>query len=144
MVDTLNTAISAIADSAELSARWSEGQLAQFQRMRNIMEREQGLLNIPQAALLLDVSRERIRELMKLGILSRHEFLGHIYLSFREVNERRAQDVKAGRPTRGVLKRLKIGLHAAALTDKLQAKQGGFAGPYLKTQHSGKKKPRAK
>jgi hypothetical protein len=122
--------IEAIANSAELAAQWRAQQSEELQRMRKITEREEGLVNIPQAAILLDVSRERIRELMVLGTLSRYEFLGHIYLSFREINARRAQDVKSGRPKRNIIQRIGIGLHAAAHTDILQARQGGFSGPY--------------
>ena len=107
--------------------------------MRKVTEREQGLVNIPQAAILLSVSRERIRELMVLGTLSRFEFLGHIYLSFREVTQRREQDVKGGRPKRSIIQRIGIGLKAAVHTDILQAKQGGFAGPHVEKQIADKK-----
>ena len=122
--------IQAIANSADLAAQWCAEQSEQLQRMRKITEREEGLVNIPQAAILLSVSRERIRELMVLGTLSRYEFLGHIYLSFREVTQRREQDVKGGRPKRNIIQRIGIGLQAAAHTDILQARQGGFSGPY--------------
>jgi hypothetical protein len=134
--------IEAIANSAALAAQWSQAQAEQLQRMRKVTEREKGLINIPQAAVLLDVSRERVRELMQLGTLSRFEFLDHIYLSFREVVERRAQDIKAGRPKRGMIQRIAKGIHAAALTDKLQAKQGGYAGPYVDKQMADKKAQR--
>jgi hypothetical protein len=134
--------IEAIANSAALAAQWSQEQAEQLQRMRKVTEREEGLVNIPQAAVLLGNSRERIRELMKLGTLSRYEFLGHIYLSFREVKARREQDLKAGRPKRGILQKIANSVHAAALTDKLQAKQGGYAGPYVDKQIADKKAKR--
>jgi hypothetical protein len=131
--------IEAIANSADLAAQWCAKQSEELQRMRKTTEREEGLVNIPQAAILLSVSRERIRELMVLGTLSRYEFLGHIYLSFREVTQRREQDVKGGRPKRNIIQRIGIGLHAAAHTDILQAKQGGYAGPYEDKQIADKK-----
>jgi hypothetical protein len=122
--------IEAIANSADLAAQWCAKQSEELQRMRKTTEREEGLVNIPQAAILLSVSRERIRELMVLG---------HIYLSFREVTQRREQDVKGGRPKRNIIQRIGIGLHAAAHTDILQAKQGGYAGPYEDKQIADKK-----
>jgi hypothetical protein len=131
--------IEAIANSAALAAQWSQEQAEQLQQMRKITEREEGIVNIPQAALLLDVSRERVRELMQLGTLSRYEFLGHVYLSFREVKARRKQDVKAGRPKRNFFQKIGTGLHATALTDELQVKQGGYAGPYVKKQMADKR-----
>ena len=131
--------IEAIANSADLAAQWCEQQSEELQRMRKVTEREEGLVNIPQAAILLDVSRERVRELMQLGTLSRFEFLGHIYLSFRQIKERRAQEVKSGRPKRNFLQKFGAGLHATALTDKLQVKQGGYAGPYVQKEMAEKK-----
>jgi hypothetical protein len=126
--------IEAIANSAALAAQWSQEQAEQLQRMHKTTEREEGLLNIPQAAILLDVSRERVRELTQLGTLSRFEFLGHVYLSFREIKARREQDIKAGRPKRNILQKIATGLRATAHTDKLQAKQGGYAGPHVDRQ----------
>ena len=131
--------IEAIANSADLAAQWCEQQSEELQRMRKVTEREEGLVNIPQTAILLDVSRERVRELMQLGTLSRFEFLGHIYLCFREINARRSQDIKSGRPKRNFLQKLGAGLHATAYTDKLQVKQGGYAGPYVQKEMAEKK-----
>jgi hypothetical protein len=74
------------------------------------MVREKGLLNVQQTAILLDVSRERVYELMELGKLKRYEFTGRVYLSYVEVQERREQDIKAGRPRRGVLERNESGV----------------------------------
>jgi hypothetical protein len=78
---------------------------------------------------LLDVSRERVYELMELGKLTRYEFTGRTYLSYAEVYERREADIKAGRPRRGILETMVVGLKAAAKSDKAQLKQSGFAGP---------------
>ena len=134
--------IEAIANSAELAAQWCARQQEELQHMRKVTEREEGIVNISQASILLEVSRERIRELMQLGTLSRFEFLGHIYLSYREVKARREQDIKAGRPKRNILQRIAKSIHAAAHTDKLQAKQGGYAGPYVDKQMADKKAQR--
>lgn len=136
----LHMDIAAIANSPDLAAKFSQDQIAVAQQMRHVTEREEGLLNIPQAALLLDVSRERVRELMKLGILSRFEFFDGIYLSFREIKNRRDQEMKAGRPKRGLIQRVATGIHAAALTDKHQLKQGGYAGPYVQAQEAKRRK----
>jgi hypothetical protein len=132
--------IEAIANSAELAEKFRQEQIEQAAMMRRVTEREEGLLNIPQAALLLDVSRERVRELMKLGILSRFEFFDGIYLSFREIKNRRDQEIKAGRPKRGLIQKVMTGLKAGALTDKHQLKQGGYAGPYVQAQEVRRRK----
>jgi hypothetical protein len=120
--------ILSIASSPESAAHWWAGQRAEFKKMREVMHREGGLLNIPQAALLLGVSRERVRELMKLDMLKRFDFLGHVYLSFNQVLERCEQALKAGRPRRTFVQRLKLAAHATALHDLPQIAQGGFDG----------------
>lgn len=127
--------IEQIADSAELATKWKAERIAETEGMRKAMEDEEGLLNIPQTAVLLDVTRARVCELMKLGTLKRFEFFGQIYLSFREVSERRKQDVKAGRPARSALGKLAAGVKAAALSDRHQMKQRGYAGPYQDRLH---------
>jgi len=113
-------------------------QLRELEEMSEVMVREKGLLNAPQTAILLDVSRERVYELMELGKLTRYEFTGRTYLSYSEVQERREQDIKAGRPRRSALERVVVGIKAAAKTDKTQAKQGGFAGPVEKAKRKRK------
>jgi len=113
-------------------------QLRELEEMSEVMVKEKGLLNVPQTAILLDVSRERVYELMELGKLTRYEFTGRTYLSYSEVQERREQDIKAGRPRRSALERVVVGIKAAAKTDKMQAKQGGFAGPVEKAKRKRK------
>ncbi len=108
---------------------------AEVEAMSQAMIQEQGLLNHVQAGLLLDVSTKRIGELTRLGRLTRFDFMGRTYVSVREVRARRDEDVKAGRPARNLMKRVLVGLAAAAETDAEQAKLGGFAGPYVKEQH---------
>lgn len=136
--------ITDIVESAELATKWREDRIAETDAMRKAMEEEAGLLNIPQTAVILEVSRARVCELMKLGLLKRFEFLGQIYLSFRQVKERRMQDIKAGRPKRGLVATAVLGIHAAVLTDKNQLKQGGFAGPYEKKLERERKAKRRK
>ncbi len=136
--------ITEVVDSTELSAKWKADQIAQTEAMRKAMEEEKGLLNIPQSALALDVSRARVCELMKLNILKRFEFFGQIYLSYQQVQERRSHDVKSGRPKRGILDRITASLHAAILSDSNQLKQGDYAGPYQKKLHKDAKEKRRK
>ena len=53
----------------------------------------------------------------------------------REVGERYQQDLRAGRPRRTVGKRAVASVKAALKTDRIQAKLGGYAAPYVKAQH---------
>lgn len=103
-----------------------QGVLEELQQMREAMAREEGLFNAAQAALQLDVSRERIYELMELGMLTKYEFLGRIYLSCKELDARRVADIKAGRPPRNFAQRLKIAAKATAATDVVQIAQDQF------------------
>jgi hypothetical protein len=111
---------------------------SELDAMSEAMVKEQGLLNHAQAGLLLGVSVKRIGELVRLGKLARFDFLGRTYVSVREVRERYAQELKAGRPKRGFAQRAVASVKAALKTDAAQAKLGGFAGPYEKQK--GKKK----
>jgi len=99
------------------------------------MVQEKGLLNYAQAALLLDVSTKRISELVRLGTLKRFDFLGRTYVSMQDVGERYQQELKVGRPRRGVGKRAVASIKAALKTDSAQAKLGGYRGPYVRAQH---------
>ena len=56
--------------------------------------REEGLLNCAQAGLVLDVSTQRVSELVRLRKLTRFEFFGRPYVSLREVGDRLAQQSK--------------------------------------------------
>ena len=82
--------------------------------------REEGLLNQAQAGLLLDVSTKRVSELVRLGKLTRFEFLGRTYVSLREVGDRLARQVKAGRPKRSFGQRLSTTVKVVAHSDPLQ------------------------
>jgi hypothetical protein len=113
---------------------------AELQRMSKTMIEEKGLLNFPQAALLLDVSTKRISELVRVGKLTRFDFLGRTYVSVREVGDRYQQELKAGRPKQSAAKRVVASVRAALKTDAAQAKLGGYAGPHVKAQHEAAKK----
>src|SRR5713101_1758455 len=112
---------------------------AELQKMSDAMVQEKGLLNYAQAVLLLDVSTKRISELVRLGKLKRFDFLGRTYVSMREVGERYQQELKAGRPGRGIGKRATASIKAALKTDSAQARLGGYAGPYVRAQHEATK-----
>ena len=102
-----------------------EEQRKELDRMADVMVQEKGLFNVMQTAIALDVSRERVYELMELGMLKKLEFLGRIYLSATEVQARRDSDLKAGRPRRTLVQRVKDGLKSVAYSDAGQVKQGG-------------------
>ena len=107
----------------------------EVQRMSDAMVEEKGLLNHAQAALMLDVSTKRVGELVRQGKLTRFDFLGRTYVSMREIWERNRQELRAGRPPRPLGRRIIASLRAAVQTDSLQARLGGFAGPYGKAKH---------
>ena len=112
---------------------------AELPEMSEAMVREKGLLNYAQAGLLLDVSTKRISELVRLGKLKRFDFLGRTYVSMRDVGKRYQEELKAGRPPRSAGKRAVASIKAAFKTDRVQAKLGGYAGPYEKAQHKARK-----
>jgi hypothetical protein len=95
--------------------------LAELRQMTRTSAREEGLLNHAQAALVLDVSPRRVGELVQLGILSRFDFLGRTYVSVREVVERRAAEIKAGRPPHSVRERLGLAAKMLSKYDALNA-----------------------
>ena len=117
-----------------------EQALFELEKMSEAMVEEQGLLNHAQAGLLLGVSVKRIGELVRLGKLRRFDFLGRTYVSVREVRERYHQELKAGRPKRGLAQSAVASVKAALKTDAAQAKLGGYAGPYEKAKRKGKAK----
>jgi len=95
--------------------------LAELRQMTLTSQQEDGLLNHAQAALVLDVSTRRISELVQLGKLKRHNFLGRTYVSVKDVLARRSADVKAGRPARSIGKRLTIAARVVANYDAVNA-----------------------
>ncbi len=104
--------------------------------MSDAMVEEKGLLNHVQAAVMLDVSTKRVGELVRLGKLTRFDFLGRTYVSMREIWERNQQELRAGRPPRPLGRKIAASLKAAVQTDSLQARLGGYAGPYGKAKHA--------
>jgi len=102
------------------------GALRQLQEMSAATVREEGLLNYAQAGLVLDVSTKRVSELVRLGKLTRFEFLGRTYVSLREVGDRLAQQIKAGRPKRSLGQRWSTTLKAVAHSDALQVAAEAF------------------
>lgn len=139
MTTTISSTFALQSDEVERAAA-REAAKRELQRMSETMVAEKGLLNHAQAALLLDVSTKRVGELVRLGKLSDFTFLGRKYVSMREVCERNTQDLKAGRPGRGIGKRATASIKAALQTDKVQGKLGGYAGPYVRAQREAKKK----
>jgi len=88
--------------------------------------REEGLLNYAQAGLVLDVSTKRVSELVRLGKLTRFEFLGRTYVSLREVGDRLSQQRKAGRPRRSFGQRLLTAAKTVARSDVAQVAAEAF------------------
>jgi hypothetical protein len=106
----------------------------ELQRMSDAMVEEKGLLNHAQAAVMLDVSTKRVGELVRQGKLTRFDFLGRTYVSMREIWERNRKELRAGRPPRPIGRRIAASLKAAVQTDSLQARLGGYAGPYVRAK----------
>ena len=89
--------------------------------MSRVSQREEGLLNHAQAAAVLEVSPRRVAELVQLGRLTRHDFLGRTYVSVREVLDRREADLKAGRPVRTIPQRIRTAAKVASSYDAVNA-----------------------
>ena len=112
-----------IITSATAELRESEyeekgvGLLEELRAMSKAMVKEEGLLNHAQAALVLDVSTRRIGELVDAGKFRRFEFLGRTYVSLSEVMERRSADIKAGRPPRRGVAKVKAAIQIASRGD---------------------------
>ena len=97
---------------------WANRAVEEAEQMRKVSKREEGLFNTAQAVVLLDVSKQRVFKLMSSGILTRYEFFGTVFLSAREVIERRQQDIKAGRPARNLVNAAKTYLKVRKLRTK--------------------------
>ena len=114
----------------------------EFHKMSEAMVEEKGLLNHAQAGLLLNVSTKRVGELVRLRKLTDFTFLGRKYVSMREVWERNQQELKAGRPPMPTGKRMVAQVKAALKHDSVQARLGGFQGPYQKKLREEEKRNR--
>ena len=139
MTTTLALSATEMARSAKDRTKRKAELSRELDEMSAVMVREEGLLNHSQAALLLDISPARLTELVNLGKLTRYDFLGRTYVSVKEVKNRGEQDLKAGRPVRNLAQKVAVGIKTALKTDAVQAKQGGFAGPFEKVKSRGKK-----
>ena len=89
--------------------------------MSRVSQQQQGLLNHAQAGAILEVSARRVAELVQLGKLTRHDFLGRTYVSVREVLDRREADVKAGRPARSVKEKIRTAAKVLGNYDPVNA-----------------------
>src|SRR5438876_10215476 len=126
-MSTIVSSTFALQAAPENRAAAREEAQQQVEKMSEAMIGERGLLNHAQAALLLGVSTKRVGELVRLGKLTDFTFLGRKYVSMREVDERSKQELKAGRPRRGIGKLATASLKAAGKTDSVQASPGGYA-----------------
>lgn len=95
--------------------------LVELRQMSRVSVQEDGLLNHAQAAAVLEVSPRRVAELVELGRLTRHDFLGRTYVSVREVLERREADVKAGRPPRSLRQKVRTVTRVVSNYDPVNA-----------------------
>jgi hypothetical protein len=139
-VDSLISASAMIGTDADTRSREQQNARKELEAMSAAMIEEEGLLNHAQAALLLGVSVKRVFELVRLGKLRRFDFLGRTYVSVREIRNRYREELKAGRPKRGLAESAVASVKAAMKTDAAQAKLGGYAGPYEKAKRRRKTK----
>jgi len=139
-VDSLISASAMIGTDADTRSREQQNARKELEAMSAAMIEEEGLLNHAQAALLLGVSVKRVFELVRLGKLRRFDFLGRTYVSVREIRNRYREELKAGRPKRGLAESAVASVKAAMKTDAAQAKLGGYAGPYEKAKRRRKAK----
>ena len=144
VIHMTSTTSSTFALRAPPSDRAAARKLAQqeFYKMSEAMVEEKGLLNHAQAGLLLNVSTKRVGELVRLRKLTDFAFLGRKYVSMREVWERNQQELKAGRPPLPTGQRMVAQVKAALKHDSVQARLGGFQGPYQKKLREEEKRKR--
>ena len=100
------------------SPPWREWEITKFVARS---QAEGGLLSQSQVADLLDVTTGRVAQLLKAGKLNHWVYFGRVYLSLREVQQRRTGEVdKGGRPPRGFGARLKLAGKLVAKDDAAQ------------------------
>jgi hypothetical protein len=93
-----------LLDGSEEAPVQASGGFTHFMELSSL---EKGLLLPAQAAIVLGVSNQRVLQLIDAGKFQSWEFFGKSYVSAREIEQRRASDVKSGRPPRGLAQRLK-------------------------------------
>jgi hypothetical protein len=103
----------------------TEAPASGFLEFMRLSREESGLLSPSQAAVVLEVSPQRVNELLRDGLLKKWQLLGKTYVSGREVDERRKKDLRAGRPPRSLGQRLKV---AGKLVGGMDSKQWLSAG----------------
>jgi hypothetical protein len=79
-----------------------------FEEFRRRSKKEEGLLTISQLADVLDVSQTRADQLVRAGTLDSWKFMGRLYVSAAQAAERRAADIRTGRPPRTVKQRVQL------------------------------------
>jgi hypothetical protein len=94
-----------LLDGSEEAPAQDRGTFFEFMK---VSQTEAGLMLPAQAALVLDVSNQRVLQLMEVGKFRTWTFFGKNYLSAREVDARRKSDIKTGRPRRSLGQRLKL------------------------------------
>lgn len=77
----------------QMKNKWDEA------REMQIIQQSEGLIGMTDAAELLDLSRQRVHQLVSAGRFTRFEFLGKIYLSLKAVREFQDQERPTGRPS---------------------------------------------
>lgn len=113
--------------------------LEELPRMSQAMIDEEGLLNLPQTGLLLNVSTKRISELVRERKLKSFQFFGRTYVSVKDVRKRYREGLKAGFPPLTKGQRIIASVRAALKTDRYQAKLGGHAGAHVRAKHEQQK-----
>jgi hypothetical protein len=113
--------------------------LEELPRMSEAMVDEEGLLNLPQAGLLLNVSTKRISELVRERKLKSFQFFGRTYVSVKDVRKRYREGLKAGFPPLTKGQRIIASVRAALKTDRHQAALGGYAGAHVRAKHKQQK-----
>jgi hypothetical protein len=104
-------------DGCEEAPVLDSGGIGQFME---VSRTEQGLLRPAQAALVLDVSNQRVLQMIDSGVLGHWEFFGCKYLSARDLVARRAAEVKGGRPKKSFGQRVKTTAKTLAIMDGAQ------------------------
>ena len=84
-------------------------------------QEEEGLLNMSQAGVYLDVSKQRVQQLVDCRKLTPFSFMGRVYISFRELKEFSRVNRPPGRPIgERIVKAVKMAGHS--MVDPMQLK----------------------
>jgi hypothetical protein len=103
------------SEEAPPKVSWTFGQFMKVSRQ------EDGLFLPAQAAIALEVSNQRVLELIEVGRLRSWEFFGKRYVSCREVMQRvQSERLKGGRPKRTLGERVTSSAKILAGSDVAQ------------------------